>query len=71
MRATMAGIEPRMDPARFVRVHRSYMVNLDCLSEIEPATRAADARRDATAVQPPISGRVAAIVARRIIPIRR
>ena len=36
MRATMAGIEPRMDPARFVRVHRSYMVNLDCLAEIEP-----------------------------------
>ena len=36
LRATMAGIEPRMDPARFVRVHRSYMVNLDCLAEIEP-----------------------------------
>lgn len=36
LRATMAGIEPRMDPARFVRVHRSYMVNLDCLLEIEP-----------------------------------
>lgn len=36
LRATMAGIEPRLDPARFVRVHRSYMVNLDCLAEIEP-----------------------------------
>ncbi len=36
LRATMAGIEPRMDPVRFVRVHRSYMVNLDCLVEIEP-----------------------------------
>jgi hypothetical protein len=36
LRATMAGIAPRMDPARFVRVHRSYMVNLDCLAEIEP-----------------------------------
>jgi hypothetical protein len=36
LRATMSGIEPRMDPARFVRVHRSYMVNLDCVSEIEP-----------------------------------
>lgn len=36
LRATMAGIEPRMDPSRFVRVHRSYMVNLDCLAEIEP-----------------------------------
>jgi hypothetical protein len=36
LRSTMAAIEPRMDPARFVRVHRSYMVNLDCLAEIEP-----------------------------------
>ena len=36
LRTTMAAIEPRMDPARFVRVHRSYMVNLDCIAEIEP-----------------------------------
>jgi DNA-binding LytR/AlgR family response regulator len=36
LRTTMAAIEPRLDPARFVRVHRSYMVNLDCLQEIEP-----------------------------------
>ncbi len=36
LRATMAGIEERLDPARFVRVHRSYFVNLDYLAEIEP-----------------------------------
>ncbi len=36
LRTTMAAIEPRLDPARFVRVHRSYMVNLDCIAEIEP-----------------------------------
>ena len=36
LRSTMAGIEPRMDPSRFVRVHRSYMVNLDFIKEIEP-----------------------------------
>jgi LytTr DNA-binding domain len=36
LRTTMAGIEPRMDPNRFVRVHRSYMVNLDFIQEIEP-----------------------------------
>ncbi len=36
LRITMAAIEPRMDPARFVRVHRSWMVNLDCIAEIEP-----------------------------------
>lgn len=52
LRATMTGIEPRMDPARFVRVHRSYMVNLDCLAEIEPL-ETGDARlvmRDGTKV---------------------
>jgi DNA-binding LytR/AlgR family response regulator len=36
LRTTMAALEPRLDPAAFVRVHRSYMVNLDCLQEIEP-----------------------------------
>ena len=36
LRSTMAAIETRLDPARFVRVHRSYIVNLDCILEIEP-----------------------------------
>lgn len=36
LRATMAGIEQRLDPARFVRVHRGYFVNLDYLAAIEP-----------------------------------
>jgi hypothetical protein len=36
LRSTLAGIETRLDPARFVRVHRSYMVNLDHLASIEP-----------------------------------
>jgi len=36
LRTTMAAIEPRLDPSRFARVHRSYMVNLDCIAEIEP-----------------------------------
>ncbi|AIF46737.1 LytTR family DNA-binding domain-containing protein [Dyella japonica] len=36
LRATMAGIEERLDPTRFVRVHRSYLVNLDYLAEMEP-----------------------------------
>ena len=36
LRATMAAIESRLDPSRFVRVHRSYIVNLDCVVEIEP-----------------------------------
>jgi len=36
LRATMTAIEQRLDPRRFVRVHRSYIVNLDFLVEIEP-----------------------------------
>ena len=36
LRSTMSGIEARLDPARFVRIHRSYMVNLDAIASIEP-----------------------------------
>ena len=36
LRTTMAAIEPRMDPNKFLRVHRSYMVNLDFIKQIEP-----------------------------------
>ncbi len=36
LRSTMAGIEARLDPAVFVRVHRSYLVNLRQLVSIEP-----------------------------------
>ena len=36
LRSTMAAIEARLDPARFARVHRSYVVNLDLVAEIEP-----------------------------------
>lgn len=36
LRSTMSAIQERLDPARFVRVHRSYIVNLDFLDQIEP-----------------------------------
>jgi hypothetical protein len=52
LRTTMAALEPRLDPARFVRVHRSHMVNLEHLVEIEPL-ESGDARllmRDGTRV---------------------
>jgi two-component system LytT family response regulator len=32
---TLAQAEARLNPARFVRIHRSYLLNLDALSEIE------------------------------------
>lgn len=52
LRSTMAALEPRLDPRRFQRVHRSYIVNLDHLAEIEPLDTG-DARlrlRDGTQV---------------------
>lgn len=36
LRGTMTGIEQQLDPACFSRVHRSCIVNLDQISEIEP-----------------------------------
>lgn len=36
LRSTLAGIEGRLDPGRFARVHRSYIVNLTRLASIEP-----------------------------------
>lgn len=35
-RTTMAAIEPRLDPARFARIHRSTIVNVDRIVELQP-----------------------------------
>jgi DNA-binding LytR/AlgR family response regulator len=36
LRSTISGIEARLDPKQFVRVHRSHIINIACLVEIEP-----------------------------------
>ena len=36
LRSTLGGIASRLDPERFVRIHRSYIVNLDRIGSIEP-----------------------------------
>lgn len=36
LRSTLAGIEGKLDPSRFVRVHRSHIVNFDQIASIEP-----------------------------------
>ena len=36
MRETMKSLEARLDPARFVRIHRSAIVNADRISHLEP-----------------------------------
>ena len=35
LRSTIGGIEARLDPSRFARIQRSYMVNLDQVASIE------------------------------------
>jgi len=39
LRETMAELERRLDPERFVRVHRSAIVNLDRVREVRPLFR--------------------------------
>lgn len=36
LRETMNGVEARLDPNRFVRVHRSAIVNVDAVKEVQP-----------------------------------
>jgi two-component system LytT family response regulator len=38
LRQTMTGLLARLDPAQFRRIHRSAIVNLDCIKEIQPWT---------------------------------
>jgi two-component system LytT family response regulator len=36
---TISSLEAALDPARFVRVHRSFIVNLERIAKIEPYTK--------------------------------
>src|SRR5690606_31798793 len=36
MRETMTSLETKLDPARFLRIHRSTIVNVDAIAELEP-----------------------------------
>ena len=36
---TLTDLERQLDPARFVRIHRSYLLNVDRLTRLGPATR--------------------------------
>lgn len=36
LQMTMAEIDRRLDPGRFVRIHRSHIVNLDCVGSVQP-----------------------------------
>lgn len=36
---TISNLETSLDPARFVRIHRSYIVNIERIAKIEPYTK--------------------------------
>lgn len=36
LRGTVDGLQKRLDPARFIRVNRSHIVNLDRIKELQP-----------------------------------
>ena len=71
LRSTIAGIETRLDPARFLRIHRSYIVNFDQIVSIEPL-ESGDARvhlRDRTVL--PCSRRYRDALKARTAPLSR
>jgi two-component system LytT family response regulator len=36
LRETMNGLEAKLDPERFIRIHRSTMVNIERIKELQP-----------------------------------
>lgn len=36
IRGTMSGLETRLDPARFLRIHRSIIINIDRIKDLHP-----------------------------------
>ena len=36
MRETLQSLEGRLDPAKFLRIHRSTIVNIDRIRELQP-----------------------------------
>lgn len=52
---TIASLETALDPSRFMRVHRSYIVNLERVAKIEPYSKDSHVAVLTTGAQLPIS----------------
>ena len=52
---TISGLQLTLDPARFVRIHRSYVVNLERVAQIEPYGRDSKIAVLANGVRLPVS----------------
>lgn len=57
MRETMTGLEARLDPSKFVRIHRSYLVNVDFIKELLPESHGDYLARLKNGVELPVSRR--------------
>lgn len=52
---TIASLEATLDPSRFMRIHRSYIVNLDRVAKIEPYSKDSHVAVLTTGAQLPVS----------------
>jgi two-component system, LytTR family, response regulator len=52
---TISSLEESLDPAKFIRVHRSFLINLECISKIEPYTKDSRLAILASGAQVPVS----------------
>jgi two-component system, LytTR family, response regulator len=52
---TISNLETSLDPTRFLRVHRSYIVNLERVSKVEPYGKDTHVAVLSTGVQIPVS----------------
>lgn len=57
MRETMTGLEARLDPSKFIRIHRSYLVNVDFIKELQPESHGDYLARLKNGVELPVSRR--------------
>lgn len=57
MRETMTRLEARLDPSTFARIHRSYLVNVDFIKELQPASHGDSLARLKNGVELPVSRR--------------
>lgn len=52
---TIASLEAALDPARFLRIHRSYIVNLERVARVEPYTKDSHVAVLSSGTQLPVS----------------
>ncbi len=57
IRETMSGLEARLDPSKFVRIHRSYLVNVDFIKELQPESHGDYLARLKNGAELPVSRR--------------